>query len=170
MEELKKQIGLKMTRQECLTQFKSQLSMIDELKKQEFGSLKSLISQQSDEAALVRDKVDELKRDQSKKLAQIYRELEKSSISLERKVSIEDFNERLDGKADKQHLMNSLMAKANKGDAEQLFIGKMGELVKQYDTSFAQQASKIDLGLSQIEELLSKKANVDEIHYYRKEL
>ncbi len=107
-----------MTRQECLTQFKSQLSMIDELKKQEFGSLRSLITQQSDEAALVRDKVDEIKRDQSKKLAQIYRELEKSSISLERKVSIEEFNERIDGKADKQQLVNSLMAKANKGEAE----------------------------------------------------
>lgn len=78
----------------------------------------------------MRDKVDEVKRDQSKKLAQIYRELEKLSISLERKVSVEDFNERVDSKADKLQISNALTAKANKGEAEQLVITKMGELAK----------------------------------------
>lgn len=38
---------------------------------------------------------------------------------MERKVNLEDFNERLDVKADKQLLVNAISTKANKQDVDQ---------------------------------------------------
>ncbi len=66
----------------------------------------------------MRNKIEEGKREHNKKLAQIYRELEKNQLCLERKVSIEDLNERLEGKADKQMVVNGLLTKSNRGDLE----------------------------------------------------
>jgi len=59
------------------------------------------MKEQTDEYEGIREKIEDGKRDQNKKLSQIYRELEKLNINLERKINIEEFNERLDIKADK---------------------------------------------------------------------
>ncbi len=59
------------------------------------------MKEQQTDADSVRERIEESKRDLNKKLAQIYRELEKQQLSLDRRITIEDFNERLETKADK---------------------------------------------------------------------
>lgn len=78
------------------------------------------MKEQTDEYEGIREKIEDGKRDQNKKLSQIYRELEKLNITLERKINIEEFNERLDIKADKQMIINGLINKINKNEAEQI--------------------------------------------------
>ena len=56
----------------------------------------------------------ELKKDQNKKLSQIYRELEKNALAIERKVNIEDLQDSLELKADKQMVINGISNKASK--------------------------------------------------------
>ena len=87
--------------------------MIDDLKKQEADYRHMLVEAQNENESM-RTKLDEAKKDQNKKLSQIYRELEKFQISLERKVGQEDFNERLEIKADKQMIVNAICNKINK--------------------------------------------------------
>ena len=125
---------------------------------------------QSTEYEAIRDKIEEIKRDQNKKLSQIYRELEKLNITIERKVSIEDFNERLDVKADKQMLINGLINKINKTDAEQIVNIKLNELQKEVERMHLTMDNKLDIEVCNIKELIGKKANAEDINYYRKEL
>lgn len=47
-------------------------------------------------------------------MSSIYRELEKLGLNIERKVNIDDFNERLENKADKQMVVNAACNKVNK--------------------------------------------------------
>lgn len=66
-------------------------------------------------------RTEELKRDLSKKVSSIYRDLEKMQVSVERKVAMDVFNERLEAKADKQMVLNATINKVSKGEVEQLF-------------------------------------------------
>lgn len=45
-------------------------------------------------------------------------------VSVERKVSLEVFNERMEAKADKQMVVNATINKVSKGEIEQLFTSK----------------------------------------------
>lgn len=80
--------------------------------------MRTQLKDSTDEQERTRDKLEENKRDLHKKLSQIYRELEKLAISLERKVGTEEFNERLEIKADKQMIVNGLINKVTKSEAE----------------------------------------------------
>ncbi len=59
------------------------------------------MKEQQTDAESVRERIEDSKRDLNKKLAQIYRELEKQQLSLDRRITTEEFNERLETKADK---------------------------------------------------------------------
>lgn len=61
---------------------------------------------------------EELKRDLTKKLSSMYRDLEKMQVSVERKVAMDIFNERLEAKADKQMVLNATINKVSKGEVE----------------------------------------------------
>ncbi|CDW85981.1 UNKNOWN [Stylonychia lemnae] len=170
IEELKKQIGLKMNRQECVTTFKSHQSMIDDIRKQEITNIRQLMKEQTDEYETIREKIEEGKRDQNKKLSQIYRELEKLNINQERKVNIEEFNERLEIKADKQMLINGLINKINKSEADQIVNQKVADLNKEFERLHLQLDNKLEVEVQALSEIVSKKANQDDIQYYRKEI
>lgn len=64
----------------------------------------------------------------NKKLAQIYRELEKQQLSLERRITSEEFNERVESKADKQMLVNVLQGKVSKSEMEAQINTRVSEL------------------------------------------
>jgi len=49
-------------------------------------------------------------------------------LALERRPTVEDFNERLETKADKQMLINGLLSKATKADFETTVALKLNEL------------------------------------------
>ena len=74
--------------------------MIDEVRKQELD-IRAALKDYSQDYEELRMKNDEVKKDLNKKLAPMYRELEKLSSIIDRKVGVDDFNERLDSKADK---------------------------------------------------------------------
>ena len=48
----------------------------------------------------------------------MYRELEKIGMVVERKLSIEDFNEKIEQKADKTTMGNAISIKANKTEVD----------------------------------------------------
>jgi hypothetical protein len=50
--------------------------------------------------------------------------MEKMGLNIERKVNIEDFNERIESKADKQMVLNAVVNKPNKSEVEALLSGK----------------------------------------------
>ena len=65
-------------------------------------------------------KIDEYRKENNKKVSQLYRELEKLQVMLERKVGVEQFNERIESKADKQMVLNAVMNKVSKIEVEQV--------------------------------------------------
>ncbi len=50
---------------------------------------------------MLRDKIEDTKKDHNKKISAVYRELEKIAFSIEKKASIDDMNDRFELKADK---------------------------------------------------------------------
>jgi hypothetical protein len=109
------------------------------------------------------DKVrsEELKRDLTKKLSSIYRDLEKMQVSIERKVAMDVLNERLEAKADKQMLINATINKVSKGEVEQLFLGKADKRDADGMIRNLQQRMEEDLG--NMGECLARKANLDDL-------
>lgn len=81
--------------------------MVDEMKKTE-GECKSQLSELCGEGESYKEKFEFIKKDNNKKFTQIYREIEKFAMQLERKLSVEDFNEKMESKCDKLMLANSL--------------------------------------------------------------
>lgn len=88
----------------------------------------------------------------------------------ESKVNVEDFNERLETKAEKQMLINGLHNKINKTDVESIYNSKIQELTKEFEGLLGQLDRKVDTEISNLNEQLGKKSNQDDIQYYRKEL
>eukprot|EP00347_Sterkiella_histriomuscorum_P015749 403355827 len=170
IEEIKKQLSLKMNRQECITSLKSHQSMIDEIRKQEISNIRQLMKEQNDEYENIRTKIEEGKRDHNKKLAQIYREIEKLNMAQERKVNIEEFNERLEIKADKQMIINGLINKLNKSEAEQIINHRVSDISKEVERLHLILDNKVDMEVQAINEVLNKKSNIEDINYYRKEV
>ncbi len=70
-------------------------------------------------------RIEDLKKDLTKKFSSIYRDLEKTQVAVERKVGLEVFNERLEAKADKQMVLNATINKISKGEVEQIFSAKV---------------------------------------------
>lgn len=132
------------------------------------GDYRAMINETQSENDGVREKVDEIKKDQNKKLSQIYRELEKIGMTMERKVNTEDFNERLEVKADKQMLVNAICNKVNKQDVDQAMATKMD--IKEIDQMFMALETKFETELGCMNENINRKSNTDEFQYYRKEL
>ena len=109
------------------------------------------------------DKVrsEELKRDLTKKLSSIYRDLEKMQVSVERKVAMDVFNERLEAKADKQMLLNATINKVSKGEVEQLFLGKADK--RDVDGMIRNLQQRMEEDLGNMGECLARKANLDDL-------
>ena len=91
--------------------------MIEDMKKTEL-CLRKNYEQFENVSESLSLKQEELKKEQNKRLSQIYREMEKFTIAVERKVNIDDLNERMDSKADKHAVNNALQLKANKQEIE----------------------------------------------------
>lgn len=58
----------------------------------------------------------------------MYKEIEKLQVGLERKVSLEVFNERVESKADKQMVINAVINKVSKIELEQVLQTKVDRL------------------------------------------
>ena len=63
-------------------------------------------------------RLEDLKKDLTKKFSSLYRDIEKVQVGLERKVGMDVFNERLEAKADKQMVLNATVNKISKGEVE----------------------------------------------------
>jgi succinylarginine dihydrolase len=111
---------------------------------------------------------EELKRDLTKKLSSIYRDLEKMQVSVERKVAMDVFNERLEAKADKQMVLNATINKVSKGEVEQLFLAKADK--RDVDGMIRNLQQRMEEDLGNMGECLARKANLDDLQYFSKEL
>ena len=116
----------------------------------------------------VRGRMEEGKRDTQRKMAGIYREMEKLGMAMEKKVAVEELNERLEGKADKQMVVNAVSNKVNRADMEGVLAGKaerseVEAAVRALETRYAEEVQAVA-------ESVGRKANVEDFQYYRKEL
>lgn len=134
--------------------------MIEELKRDNLD-LRSSIKEQNQDFEEIRCKIEDNKKDQNKKWAQIYREIEKQALNVERKVNIDEFNERIDIKADKQMVVNAVINKPNKVDIDQAINAKadiihVEKLIKALEI-------KYEAEIANLNEVVSRKSNVDDI-------
>lgn len=115
--------------------------MVEEFKKSE-QDLKAQIIESYQENESIKEKIECMKKDQNKKFSQIYRELEKLGLALERKVSQDELNERMDQKTDKITVANAISVKANKSEVDQILIQKAD--IKEVDKLLMALESKYD--------------------------
>ena len=80
---------------------------------------------------------------------------------IERKLNIEDFNEKMDNKVDKLTLVNSIQNKANKAEVDSGLNQKAD--IKEVDRLLMALETKYETELTNITELLSRKSNIDDI-------
>ena len=79
---------------------------------------------------------------------------------MERKVNIDDFNERLEVKADKQMLVNAICNKVNKQDVDASLSMKAD--IKEVDKMFMALEAKFENEFASLNENINRKANTDE--------
>lgn len=60
----------------------------------------------------------------TKQLKAAFREIEKLQLSIERKVNLDMFTDRIEGKADKQMVLNAVINKVSKIEVEQALSAK----------------------------------------------
>ena len=81
---------------------------------------------------------------------------------------MEVFNEMLEAKADKQMVLNATINKVSKGEVEQLFLGKADK--RDVDGMLRNLQQRVEEDLGNMGECLARKANLDDLQYFSKEL
>jgi hypothetical protein len=94
-------------------------------------------------------------------LTQAFRDIEKLQISLERKVALDQFNERLESKADKQMVLNAVMNKVSKIEMDQQMSHKADK--REVDIVLRNLEVRIQEEVTNINEEMAGKANVDDL-------
>ena len=67
-------------------------------------------------------------------------------------------------------IINGLINKINKNEAEQIVNQKIAELNKEFERLHLQLDNKVEVEIQALSDIVGKKANTDEIQYYRKEV
>ena len=130
--------------------------------------MKGTLDQQIEEASEEKAKVEDHRKDVHKKVGQIFRDIEKMQIALERKVQLEFFNQAMEAKADKQMVVNATINKVSKIDIEQILQSKCDKTA--HETFIQAIQCRIDEEVATLSAVVSRKANLEDMVYYRKEL
>ena len=96
------------------------------------------------------------------------RDIERAQIAMERKVQLEVFNQALEQKADKQMVVNATINKVSKVDIEHIMQSKCDKAT--FDSAMQAVQGRIDEEVSTMSGVVARKANLEDMAYYRKEL
>lgn len=126
------------------------------------------LEESTEEVKSERVKWEEQRKEWHRHLTQMVRDVEKVQVQLERKVQLELFTQALEQKADKQMVVNATINKVGKIDLEQLLALKQDRAVGESATLAVQ--ARIDEEVASLSAAVSRKANLEDMAYYRKEL
>lgn len=124
--------------------------------------------QANEEAENLTSKCEDILKDSNKKLSAVFRELEKLTLSQERRVTHDELNERLELKIDRAACIQMLNQRPTKNDLEPLMQSKVD--LHELDRMLHAVEQKFETEFANLHEGLSLKASTDDVAYYRKEL
>ena len=165
IDQLKKLVNMRSEEKET-SMSKKMLKMFDGFK-QETQNLLKAVQSQEDLISKTATRIEEVRKEQNKKVVTLVNEIEKLQASLDRKCSLDDFTARLDSKVDKTALAHALSQRPTRQEIEPVLNNKAE--IHEVQSMLQTLEQKFEDEFYALNEAISRRASSEDLQYCRKE-